>query len=370
MRSKVTLGRSVLAFVFVATAVAFTQPLVSRVEGGKQEFSTDHFMCYELRRQPRFAGRSGDSLADQFGPSTVDVRDRKRLCNPADKNDEGILHPSEHLVAYTIRQTAPDFDTIRDIRLVNQFGEIEVDLARPDYLMVPSLKFHLMMERGPAPFTTDHFKCYDLRRGRTRTTVNVTDQFGDLVVNVKRPERLCVPADKNGGGIQHPADHLTCYRVKTDPRRLASGTPFLIDNQFEQETVIVTGPRELCVPSLKFLPDSQPTPTETPRPTATETPVPSPSASPGCGFINTDEEPGGTRYGPAVGVCGGPCPTDQLCLFNSGECRCTSVTEACQFVPPQTTTQLGMCLGFCADSTHFCMPVIGAFPQCECGTPS
>lgn len=311
----------------------------------------NHFMCYEVRRrEPRFDTVAGVSLEDQFGPGEVTVRYRKRICNPADKNGEDPTAPTddEHLMAYEIRQRDPRFQAIRDVRAVNQLGDITFDVVRPDRIMVPTAKD---LVAPPPPLvnpSVDHFKCYRIRHARTRVDgLNVTDQFGDLVVNVKRPLRFCVPADKNMEGINDPASHLMCYKVKTVPRRLMAGATLNIVNQLEDTPIVLTGPRELCVPSLKFLPgDPTPTPTATPDNS--------------CGFFN--EQGGGER---TVGVCGGVCPPEEICVFEptAGMCGCVPETEGCQIMPPDTAPGNGICLGLCPGSLDVCVPGKG---DCFC----
>ena len=64
--------------------------------------------------------------------------------------------------------------------------------------------------QAPAPL--DHFQCYALKaRHFAPVTVTVVDEFGTLVEQVRAPNRLCAPADNDGGGIGDPTDHLTAY---------------------------------------------------------------------------------------------------------------------------------------------------------------
>jgi hypothetical protein len=195
----------------------------------------------------------------------------------------------------------------------------------------------------------DHFKCYRVRRARTRVPdLTVTDQFGTLTVDVKRPSRFCVPADKNAEGINDPVSHLMCYRVRTRPRRQTPGDTIFVANQFEENPIILTGPRELCVPSLKFLP-GQPTPTPTSTPDS-------------CGFV---DQGGGERG--AAGICGGGCPSGQTCAYEptAGMCGCTPDVQLCGLTPPGTGPG-GMCLGLCPGSLDVCVPGKG---ECTCQPP-
>jgi hypothetical protein len=215
-----------------------------------------HFQCYELDRRP-FTPIRDVSLIDQFGDGTVDVRRPKRICNPANKRNEDPSAPSlpDHLVSYEIRKTGARFERVRDVRVTNQFGTIDVDLRRPSRLLVPSAKSLTSPAPPLGPTILDHYQCYDLGRARTRVAdVSVVDQFGTLSVDVKRPQSLCVAADKNGEGIQDPAAHLLCYQVKTTPQRTDFHGPIFIDNQFGAGEFAFTRPTELCLPSTIQMP--------------------------------------------------------------------------------------------------------------------
>ncbi len=207
----------------------------------------DHFQCYETHRPP--IRLSGVSLVDRFGASTVRVLRSKRFCAPADKNHEDPTAPldPDHLTVYTIKQTSPHFTPVRDFTVSNQFGTMQLELVRPDALMVPSAKSHT----GPVASYTpaiDHFKCYKAR-GRFRTgEIDIQDQFGSIVASIKRPVRYCAPVDKNGEGIMDPNTHLVCYQVRSAAGAPTHDTLYSL-NQFGPDTFTVFGPRELCVPS-------------------------------------------------------------------------------------------------------------------------
>jgi hypothetical protein len=213
----------------------------------------NHFQCYEVHAP--IDPIPNVSLIDRFGPSTVDLIEARRLCNPADKNHEDPSAPfdPEHLTGYRIKQRAPRFARLRGKEIVNQFGTIVADLVKPDYLLVPSAK---SLSGDPPPLVdpgVDHFKCYKVARARARVPgVAVDDQFGPLIVDIKKPQRFCVPVDKNGEGVQDPGANLMCYHVRlatTSPPFTAPGLLF-VHNQFGPDQFVVARPTELCVPSL------------------------------------------------------------------------------------------------------------------------
>jgi hypothetical protein len=236
----------------VATATSTATPSITSTDPATPTATPtpgdlDHFQCYETHRPPlRLAPLS---LVDRFGASTARLIRGKRFCAPASKNDEDpdAVSAPDHLTGYTIKQTTPRFARVRDVPVTNQFGTIEVDLVRPDYLLVPTGKSHV----GPLPSYTagvDHYKCYKAR-GRFRTgPVAIEDQFGSIVGFIKRAVRLCVPVDKNDEGVIDPITSVLCYSTRAGAGSPTGDTLYTL-NQFGADSFDVFGARELCVPS-------------------------------------------------------------------------------------------------------------------------
>ncbi|MEO6028042.1 MAG: choice-of-anchor P family protein [Candidatus Binatia bacterium] len=211
----------------------------------------DHFLCYEIHRAP--VRLEGLSLVDRFGASTVSIRQAKRICLPADKNDEDPTAPSdpEHLTAYTINQNNPHFFKMRGLVVIDQFGAMSIDLIKADRLLVPTRKSLTMTPPLPGS-AVDHFKCYKIGSAKRRVlSLKIDDQFGTITVDIKRPVHFCVPVDKNNEGIPNPSQYLTCYQVRIPTGTPPANTPdeVFANNQFGPDTYAVLGPRELCVPS-------------------------------------------------------------------------------------------------------------------------
>src|SRR5262245_46149415 len=207
----------------------------------------DHFVCYEVKRIP-FSDQNV-TVQDQFGTMTEQVRFPRRLCNPTNKNQEGIIDPTDHLVAYGLK--APRFTRQQNLTVTDQFGTLQLDAIRPDFLMVPASKDGVQ-QQDPL----DHFQCYKAKRSRgapkfAKRTVSVQNQFeGPTTLQVIKPMRLCAPANKNGEdptAPQHP-DHLICYKVKG--ARIMAGEHTIAD-QFGTDSVEVIRREELCVPASK-----------------------------------------------------------------------------------------------------------------------
>lgn len=219
------------------------------------EIFASSFQCYEVDRTT-IGPILGVSVADRFGAGSVDLAAStvvKRLCNPAGLNGAPAPSGPDHLTGYVISARTPRFAPLTNQVVVNAFGTTNVTVVRPILLMVPSAK---SLDGVPPPITPsiDHFQCYVVRNARTRAKkITVTDQFGTLTLDVKRPSRLCTAVDKRGEGLINPDDNLMCYEIRSSSgtRRFTgpAGDVF-INNQFGTDTLKVTRPTELCIPSV------------------------------------------------------------------------------------------------------------------------
>jgi hypothetical protein len=226
----------------------------------------DHFLCYEVKRI-QFSDIPV-TVEDRFGTRIEEVRYPKQLCNPTDKNEEGIGDPTDHLTAYAL--TVPRFEKRRDLMVSDQFGTHRLDALRPDFLMVPSGK-----DGVPQQPPLDHFQCYRVKGSRgtprfLRRTVSVANQFESTTLTVVKPRRLCAPASKNGEDPTAPGhpDHLLCY--KTRGTRF-EGAAHTITDQFGTRSVLVIRRQELCVPALEGVATTSTTTTSTTASTAAST---------------------------------------------------------------------------------------------------
>ncbi len=237
----------------------------------------DHFTCYKARTTggtAKFVPRPGVTVVDRVRSSTVEVRKPKLLCAPTSKNGEDPTAPSHplHLEDYQIK-AATKLVPVVNQEIVDQFGTLSLDMRKPLTLQVPTAKSHTATPAEPVGPALDHFQCYKVKTSKgtakfvPRPGVTLQDQFGAMTVLVKRPRRLCVPADKNGespGAENHP-DHLLCYQIKqTSMPRFAPVGGLYTNNQFGPERIDAKKPRELCVPAQRG--PVLPTPTVTPTP--------------------------------------------------------------------------------------------------------
>lgn len=209
--------------------------------------------CYEVDFA-RFSLK-GLTLTDRYGTATVNVDKPKRLCNPASADGIDPTAPSlpEHFVGYTIKQVNPIPGLLTHRQVTTRFGTVDLDLKRPEVLLVPSAKSLTETPSPLVPPLPDHLKCYRTVRVKQKVDgVVVVDQFGTLTINLKKPYRLCIPVDEDGQGLRDPDVSLLCYKAKelrgTAPFRGPEGV-VLVDNAWQAAGVIVNHLREFCVPA-------------------------------------------------------------------------------------------------------------------------
>jgi hypothetical protein len=254
----------------------------------------DHFKCYKAGAKDGgdnhgggnhgyfdSQGRSDDhssktvvTLKDQFGTSTVVVGAPSLLCNPVDKNGEGIVTPAAHLVGFKISPVSSKGDDYSSkwsdggssssklyVEVKNQFGTQTLKVGAPKLLLAPASKALGSAVPGPVPITVNHFQCYGMsgKAFKPAPVVSLSDQFGKESVVVGGATMLCNPADKNGEGIGPvggPA-HLVCYAIKgksrgdDDEDRRSSKLAVTVRDQFGTQVLSVDGRDSLCVPSDK-----------------------------------------------------------------------------------------------------------------------
>lgn len=103
----------------------------------------------------------------------------------------------------------------------------------------------------------NHLECYSIKASQkfVRRTVSVETQFGvHTAVEVKKPHRLCLPADKTGPGADPLAPtavhHFLCYKVKTAIRFPAD---VRLTDQFGTIRERTKKPQLLCTPVVKVV---------------------------------------------------------------------------------------------------------------------
>ncbi len=215
----------------------------------------DHFKCYKARPaagEPLFE-RIVVNVTDQFEEKVTVVLSPAAMCNPVDKDFEGINDPTAHLVCYDIKdEKDQESFSKRDVFVENQFGSQFLNIRKSEWLCVPSEK-----EFVSSQLLLDHFKCYAAKRAKDAPRfeergVLLSDQFEEKDTRVVRPVQVCNPADKDGSGISDPSAHLVCYDIKDE-----KGLPHFerrdvfVDNQCGLQKLTVWNNTTLCVPSTK-----------------------------------------------------------------------------------------------------------------------
>ena len=133
-------GGLVLALV---AAIALSLPTGGAAESHEKpmmEAKANHFKCYPILDWTVWQPRRVE-LRDQFGTSVARVIEPKTLCNPVDKNGEGIPNPNFHLVCYAI-QDDPQGNTprIKEVVARNQLQEAQLWVGGSDMICLPSDK--------------------------------------------------------------------------------------------------------------------------------------------------------------------------------------------------------------------------------------
>jgi hypothetical protein len=91
------------------------------------DLAFDHFLCYKAKttkETPKFVRRKV-TLDDQFENGEFTIRKPAGLCNPVDKNGEGIGDPDTHLKGYKIKEARGEPKHVKqtNVQVDNQFGE-------------------------------------------------------------------------------------------------------------------------------------------------------------------------------------------------------------------------------------------------------
>jgi hypothetical protein len=125
--------------VALAVLVALALPTGSEAEGHEPP-QANHFKCHQVLDWAEWEPRRVE-LKDQFGASVAHVIQPMMLCNPVDKNGEGIPNPEYHLTCYRIEDdpTGPT-ERVKEVMIRNQFQEGPLWVGMANVLCVPSQK--------------------------------------------------------------------------------------------------------------------------------------------------------------------------------------------------------------------------------------
>ena len=259
-----------LISLFAGVGFALTAG-VAAAQNGPFQLPDDHFLCYKGKADKNVGMILPKgitvNLADQFQSDEYDVKKLRGICNPADKNDEGIVDTNTHLTPWQIKATGVKH-VAQNVTTFDQFGLLQLTTIKEDRLLVPAAKSLTM----PPPWTVtapanqdhdvDHYQCYKIKvaSGAPKfpkgIQASVDDQFAEpaRLFDLKKPKLLCNPVNKNGEGIKNTDGHLVCYQAKPakGEAKHAKIGPIQAADQFVAESAIVTSKEDLlCVPALK-----------------------------------------------------------------------------------------------------------------------
>jgi hypothetical protein len=287
----------------------------------------DRYLCYSATSGVPFAPVS-KTLTDAQAPATTfTLRRVGGICNPADVGT-GTLHPNDHEVAYRVRAVkgSPRFSK-RTVTAIDELGTHALQMQRPDGLLVPSSK--VLGSGGAPPYsgTIRHYTCYRARQSgfvAPAAGVAVGDQFRNTTYQIRRPVKLCLPADKDGEDPSAPGDPavLVCYRVRGAkfPRTSVS-----TNNQIRPETLDVLRARELCVPGAiagATTSTSSTSSSSTFIVVTTSTSGPPTTAAPPL--------PCGDPMSPPSPLCWGTCDAaTPICASTANGCECVAGSTPC-----------------------------------------
>jgi hypothetical protein len=206
----------------------------------------DHFKCYRVAR-PQAPHPSIVSLTDDFEARETRVLRLDTICNPVDKNGEGITDPMRRLACYKIRNdTVPS--PARTVGVDNQLGSDTRTTTRPRLLCLAA------EENGfPAATALDNFKCYRASRATPRfqrRTVELSDDFESRTTLVRRPDSICNAVAVDAGTVLDPTKHLACYKIKNTAGQAAHVRQDVsLATPFASAAATTVKPSLLCVPA-------------------------------------------------------------------------------------------------------------------------
>ncbi len=189
------------------------------------------------------------TLTDQFGTRTTSLRRPDSICNPVDKNGEGIADPATHLACYRLRDATGHLGAPR-VTLTDQFGGETFTLTSARTLCLPSTQ-----DGVPFALSIDRFRCYSAARPTPpfgKRTVTLADVFETKTTTVMKPQLVCDAVDENGTGVRDATARLVCHKI----RDAAGQTRFAphdatVANELGSATLTAIKASSLCVPAVQ-----------------------------------------------------------------------------------------------------------------------
>ncbi|HYB99849.1 MAG TPA: M4 family metallopeptidase [Candidatus Limnocylindrales bacterium] len=189
-----------------------------------------------------------------------DVVAPSMLCQPRALGDEDISDPETHLAGFELSAGIALPEQALDVEVDTALGRTWVDTKAAQTVLVPAATGVSPVAPDNGSHVLDTYACYGVRKARGAPrfprgiTAGLTDAGGETVTyGVRKPSRLCVAADRDGGGIKNEGSwgHLLCYKAK----RLAGQPIFTgvsglnVASDFGQQQVDLTREHDLCLPA-------------------------------------------------------------------------------------------------------------------------
>src|SRR5262249_6321007 len=144
-------------------------------------------------------------------------------------------------------------------RVADAFGPLSLAGGSPRRLMAPTTN---AAASTPAVNQLDQFQCYEVSRShgaphfQKQSGIRITTALETATIALRKPLRLCLPADVDGSAPSAPTDPglLLCYEV--DPQGGVPRTSASVDNQFGAQHYKLGQRREFCAPATMSAPGS------------------------------------------------------------------------------------------------------------------
>lgn len=134
-------GGLVIGLIALAALVVPNGAVADHHEKAKMaEAMNNHFKCYEVLDWGPW-DPSKVQLEDQFGKSVARTMEPRLLCNPVDKNGEGIADKDYHLVCYSIRDDPQGpTERVKEVMVKDQSYQGPLWVGDANIVCMPAMK--------------------------------------------------------------------------------------------------------------------------------------------------------------------------------------------------------------------------------------
>lgn len=203
----------------------------------------NHFRCFKA--SARDFVPQPITLTDRFGTQTTIATKPVRYCTPTDPMGEGIVDPTAHLVCYKIGKAGftPQHVMFLSQRMDGYRGYF---VDKPETVCLPATV------GAPAAAPRDAYRCLDGPNWRSDDLdFTVSDAHGSQHITKNKNERLCVPADLDGGGENRiePEVDLRCDLMRG--KAAFARTTVTTTDRFGTLTLNLIKPETHCFAALE-----------------------------------------------------------------------------------------------------------------------